>query len=317
MNLVFIGSGQFGINCLDALKSSKHNITLLITQPAKPAGRGKKLTLTATATWAKQNNISTIETDDINATETCDKLSLVKPDIILVIAFGQKIANHIINLLPKGTINVHASLLPRYRGAAPVNWAIINGDTQTGVSIMTLAEKIDAGDIISQRSIEIAPDDTADTLQNKLAQLAAPLLLETLDSIEAGSAIYTPQDNSKATRAPKLKKEDGFIDFNAPAQILHRKILGLWPWPGASANYTSSQTAKSERITLAAAEVVETKTAPALPAGTLDENLNIICGRDLLKITKIKPAGSTLMSFDDFINGRKTQPGDSFSKIPL
>ncbi|GAG90914.1 unnamed protein product, partial [marine sediment metagenome] len=150
---------------------------------------------------------------------------------------------------------------------------------------------------------------------DRLAQMAAPLLLETIDKIADGSIVYTEQDHSKATPAPKLKKSDGFLDFNESAGFLRRKILGFWPWPGASATYTSKKTNKSVRATIAMSEVVETSNPAVLPPGTLDENLNIICGEDALKITKIKPTGSRLMHFKDFVNGRHTRPGDSFMKI--
>jgi methionyl-tRNA formyltransferase len=235
--------------------------------------------------------------------------------LILVIAFGQKIGNGLINLPPKGTINVHASLLPKYRGAAPINWAIINGETETGISIITVAEKMDAGKIITQTKTDIAPNETSGELHDRLAQLAAPLLLRTLNQIAAGAAVYTEQDDSMATLAPKLKKSDGFLNFAAPAELVRRKILGLWPWPGASATYISKKTGKSVRVTIATAEVVSTSNSSGLPPGTLDENLNVLCGQDALKITKIKPDGSRLMDFRDFVNGRQTRPGDIFTRI--
>ncbi len=228
---------------------------------------------------------------------------------------AKKIGNELINLPPKGAINVHASLLPKYRGAAPINWAIINGETKTGNSIITLAEKMDAGSILAQSKTDIATDETAGQLHDKLAQMAPPLLLKTIDQIADGSIIYTEQDHSEATLAPKLKKSDGFIDFNEPAEFLERKIRGFWPWPGASATYLSKKTNKSIRVNIAMAEVVETSISAGLSAGTLDENLNVICGTDALKIKKIKPAGSPLMDFKDFTNGRQTQPGDLFMKI--
>lgn len=174
---------------------------------------------------------------------------------------------------------------------------------------------MDAGCILGQTKTKIAPDETAGSLHDRLAKMAAPLLLETMNQIADGSVIYTEQDHSKATFAPKLKKSDGFIDFNENAKSLEQKIRGFWPWPGASANYMSNKTGKSIRVTIATAQVVETMSTAGLSAGMLDENLNVTCGNDALKITKIKPAGSQLMDFKDFINGRQTQPGDLFIKI--
>ena len=319
MNIVYLGSGEFGIECLNALERSSHSLQFIVTQPPHPAGRGRKPSPTPAAHWATTYSIPFVETDNVNTPRMMEKIADYKPDLIVVIAFGQKIGNELINLPSKGAINVHASLLPKYRGAAPINWAIINGETKTGISIITLAEKMDAGSILAQSQTDIVPDETAGQLHDKLAQMAAPLLLKTIEQIADGSIIYTEQDHSKATVAPKLKKSDGFIDFNESADALARKIRGFWPWPGASATYLSKKTNKSIRITIAMAEVGEVREpplhAPTLPPGILDENLNVICGTDALKIKKIKPAGSPLMDFKDFTNGRQTQPGDLFIKI--
>ena len=315
MNMVYLGSGEFGIECLNALAQSSYSLAFIVTQPQHPAGRGRKPRPTPVAHWAKANSIPFIETDDINTPQVIEKIAYFQPDLIVVIAFGQKIGTEIINLPPKGAINVHASLLPKYRGAAPINWTIINGETETGISIITLAEKMDAGLICAQAKTEILPEETAGQLHDRLAKMAAPLLLETISKIDDGSVVYTEQDHSKATRAPKLKKSNGFLDFTAPAKLLRRKILGLWPWPGASAVYLSKKTEKHLRVTIAMAQLIQTSNPANLPAGTLDENLNVICGQDALKIIKIKPEGSGLMDFKDFVNGRQTQPGDMFTNI--
>jgi methionyl-tRNA formyltransferase len=314
MKIVYLGSGQFGLQCLDALSRSNHAIRFIVTQPPHPAGRGRKPTPTPVAHWASTNSVPFIETDNANSPQIIDKIAAYKPDVILVIAFGQKIGPELIGLPPKGAINVHASLLPKYRGAAPINWAIINGETVTGISIIALAEKMDAGQILAQSQTGIAADETAGQLHDRLAQIAAPILLKTLDQIAAGAVLYTEQDHSRATLAPKLKKNDGFLDFAEPAETLARKIRGFWPWPGASANYVSKQTGKSARVTIAMAQQVEASDADLAP-GTLDEHLNVVCGASALKIAKIKPAGSPLMSFKAFVNGRQTRPGDMFIRI--
>jgi len=315
MKIVYLGSGEFGIESLNALAGSGHSLQFIVTQPPHPAGRGRKPRPTPVARWANTHSTPFIEAEDVNAPQVIEKVASYEPDLIVVIAFGRKIGNELINLPPKGAINVHASLLPKYRGAAPVNWAIINGEKQTGITIISLAEKMDTGKILAQEKTDILADETAGRLHDRLAQMAAPLLLKIINKIADGSIVYTEQDHSKATLAPKLKKSDGFIDFNAPAGSLRRKILGLWPWPGASAIYVSKKTTKSLRVTIAMAEVVQTSKTVGLPPGTLDENLNIICGEDAIKITKIKPTGSRLMDFKDFVNGRQTRPGDLFMKI--
>jgi len=319
MKIVYLGSGEFGIDCLNALEQSSHSLRFIVTQPPNPAGRGRKPSPTPVANWANAHSLPFLETDNVNTPQIIEKLADYNPDLIVVIAFGQKIGNELINLPPKGAINVHASLLPRYRGAAPINWAIINGETETGISIITLAEKMDAGSILAQSKTSITPDETAGQLHDRLAQMAAPLLLKTIEQIADGSIIYTEQNHSEATLAPKLKKSDGFIDFAETAESLERKIRGFWPWPGASATYLSKKTNKSIRVTIAMTDVVGVVCEPpnhaTLTPGVLDENLNIICRVDALKIKKIKPAGSPLMDFKDFVNGRQTQPGDLFTKI--
>ncbi|MHC4559390.1 MAG: methionyl-tRNA formyltransferase [Planctomycetota bacterium] len=316
MRIVYLGSGEFGIECLNALEQSSYGLQFIVTQPPHPAGRGRKPSPTPVARWANAHSIPFIETDSVNTSEVIEKIAGYEPDLIVVIAFGQKIGNELINLPPKGAINVHASLLPKYRGAAPINWAIISGETKTGISIITLAEKMDAGQILSQSQTEIEADETAGLLHDRLAKIAASLLLRTIEQIADGSIVYTEQNHSRATLAPKLKKSDGFLDFAEPAEVLARKIRGFWPWPGASVSYLSKRTGKSMRVTIAMAEAVRADREPSLlPPGTLDEKLNVICGTNALMIMKIKPAGSPLMDFKDFINGRQTQPGDLFGKI--
>jgi methionyl-tRNA formyltransferase len=314
MRIVYLGGGEFGLQCLNALAQSSHILDFIVTQPPRQAGRGRKPTPTAVADWARTHSVPFVEAENVNTPQMFQTIAGFKPDLIVVAAFGQKIGNELIKLPPKGTINVHASLLPKYRGAAPINWAIIRGETETGLCIITVVEKMDAGDILGYVATKIEPDETAGQLHDRLAGLAAPLLLETLDKIANGTAIYTKQDHSKATLAPKLKKSDGFLDFAEPAEVLKRKIRGLWPWPGASVIYISQKTGKSMRVTIALAQVVQASRPAHLQPGTLDENLNVICGEDALKIVRIKPDGSALMEFKDFINGRQTRPGDRFIK---
>ncbi|MHC4166631.1 MAG: methionyl-tRNA formyltransferase [Planctomycetota bacterium] len=315
MNIVYLGSGQLGIGSLDALDQSAHSLPLIVTQPARQAGRGRKSCPTPVACWADEHSMPFVEMGNVNTPENIGSIAAHEPDLIVVIAFGQKISRELTTLPPKGAINVHASLLPKYRGAAPINWAIINGETTTGISIITLAEEMDAGQVLSQAQTDIRADETAGQLHDRLAELAAPLLIGTIDQIETGTAVYTEQDHSKATLAPKLKKTDGLLDFAEPAEVLARKIRGFWPWPGASANYVSKRSGKTVRVSIAMADPVETSNPAELPSGTLDKDLHIICGENALNITKIKPAGSPLMDFKAFTNGRQTQPGDSFAKI--
>ncbi len=207
---------------------------------------------------------------------------------------------------------MHASLLPKYRGAAPINWAIIRGEKETGLSIITLADRMDAGDVLGQLSTDIDVHETAGELHDRLAQMAPPLLLETLDKIEAGTAVYTKQDEFLASKAPKLKKADGHVDFSQSAYVIADMIRGFWPWPGASSHYLNEATGKTVRVTLALADVLWQPTPASAVPGVFDNDLNVICGDGKLGIRKIQPAGSGLMEFRDFINGWHVQPGDRF-----
>lgn len=314
MNLVYLGSGEFGVPCLDALKASGHALALVVTQPANPAGRGRKPQPTPVAQWAASHGVPVVETENVNTPEMVARLAERRPEVLVVIAFGQKIGPGVVALAPRGAINVHASLLPRYRGAAPINWAILRGETVTGNSIITLAEKIDAGDVLAQSATPIDPQETAGELHDRLAQLASPLLLDTLNRIESGTATYTPQDPALVTFAPKLHKADGFLDFAEPAAALSLKIRGLSPWPGAAANFVSRETQKTTRVVIASVEVVNAG-ASSLPPGAFDDDLNVVCGQGRLRILSLKPAGSGLMNFKAFVNGWHVRPGDTLARI--
>ena len=314
MRIVFLGSGGFGLNCLDEIMFSQHSLELIVTQPAHCAGRGKKITPTEAACWAMEHNVDFVEAENINDVEMIKRIKSCKPDLIVVIAFGQKISLNVINTAKHKAINVHSSALPKYRGAAPINWAIINGETETGVSIITLAEKMDAGQVLSMAKTKIEENETAGQLHDRLAVLAGPLLIKTIDQIENGTAVYQEQDHDKATLARKLKKSDGYLDFNQDAETLNNMIRGFWPWPEASADYVCRKTGRCTRVIIAQAEIVKTGT-PKYGPGMLDENLNVACGKDCLKILKIKPAGKSVMDFGAFANGRATEAGDLFMKI--
>ena len=314
MRIVFLGSGGFGLNCLNEIMFSQHNLELVVTQPAHRAGRGKKITPTEAACWAAEHNVEFVEAENINDTEIIEKIKSCEPDLIVVIAFGQKISQDVINIAKHKAINVHSSILPKYRGAAPINWAIINDETQTGISIITLAEKMDAGQVLSMVKSEIGKIETAGQLHDRLAVLAGPLLMKTIGQIENGTASYLEQDHDKATLARKLKKSDGYLDFNQDAETLNNMVRGFWPWPEASADYICRKTGRCTRVIIVQAKVVKTE-HPKSGAGILDENLNVICGKDCLKILKIKPAGRSVMDFKAFANGRATEAGDLFMKI--
>ncbi len=314
MRIVYLGSSEFGIPCLEALHRGPHQLVQIFTQPAQPAGRGRHPRPTPVAEWSARRGVPCEESQNINTPESLRRLADSGGELLVVIAFGQKISQEVIALFPHGAINVHASLLPLYRGAAPINAALIDGRTESGISIITLADRMDAGLILGQSRTEILPDDNAQSLHDRLALLGPDLLLTVIDQIASGTATYTPQDESQVTYAKKLKKSDGFLDFARPAVELANRIRGLWPWPGAQASFVSASTGKCYPVAFARAVAVHTDDQPGT-FGILDANLDVICGDGRLRILDLKPAGKTLMSFDAFARGREVKPGDLFLPI--
>jgi methionyl-tRNA formyltransferase len=240
------------------------------------------------------------------------KVADLKADLLVVIAFGQKVSQEVISLFNHGAVNVHASLLPKYRGAAPIHWAIMKGEEETGISIITLADKMDAGLILAQRTTGILPSDTVRRVHDKLSELSVSTLMETIDKIGAGSATYQEQDPAQVTNAPKLKKQDGYINWDSPASQIVNQVRALWPWPAAETIYVCSKTGKSWRVGISKAIAVDRPPRQGDVTGALDENLNVICGEGALKIIELKPAGSRLMDFASYVNGHQCRMGDLF-----
>ena len=315
MRIIYCGSSHFGLHSLEMLRESGHEIVHIITQPAHRAGRGRKITPTPVADWASEHRIPCTEAENINSPDILELARSLKPDIYIVIAFGQKIGQEFISIARYRAINVHASLLPKYRGAAPINWAIVNGETETGVTIITLAERMDAGEMLGKASIPIGPEDNAQIVHDNLALIAAPLLLETLEKIEDGTAVYEPQDESLVTLAKKLKKSDGNINWHSSAEEISRHIRGFWPWPGAFSNYVVAKTGKCIKITIADASVTIDDDSVTRVVGRFDSNMNVMCGEGTLEIKVVKPAGSRAMAFQSFLNGRETGPDDLFMDV--
>jgi len=316
MRIVFFGSGDFGCPSLASLKESEHTILEIVTQPARPAGRGRKIVPTAISRLANQLGLSVVESADVNQADFIAAIADLKPEVIVVIAFGQKIGSRLLNLPHCRAINLHGSLLPAYRGAAPINWAIINGEKCTGITVIELNEDWDAGDILGQISIDILPDETADELHDRLALLGPQLIGDVLDKIAAGVDQSLAQDHRRASRAPKLRKSDAEIDWNQSAEKICRQILGMWPWPGAHCLLRQAGGEKLYRLTIARAQVappcstVGPAPADAAP-GSLADDLTVICGQGRLRLLELRPENGKLLSFDDFVNGRHLQASDS------
>ena len=232
MKVIFLGTPDFSVPTLKAIINSRHQLLAVVTQPDKPSGRGEKMTCSPVKQVARENNIKVLQYDKIRL-QGVDDLKNLAPDIMVTCAFGQILSQEIIDIAPHGIINVHASLLPKYRGAAPIQWSILNGDKETGVTIMQTEAGIDTGDIISVEKTLIAPEETAGELFDRLSYIGAELLVKTLDDIEQGTATFTPQDHSSATHVKMLKKSDGMLDFGNNCETLVNFVRGMNPWPCA------------------------------------------------------------------------------------
>lgn len=318
MRIVFLGSGEFGCDSLRWLSGSDsgHELLEVISQPARPAGRGRKLQSTPIAKLAGELGLPFQETDHVNLPAMVDHIKTLSAEVLLVIAFGQKIGPELLNLPHCRSINLHGSLLPQYRGAAPINWAIIDGASQTGLTVIQLNEVWDGGAILGQVPINILPNETAADLHDRLAQLGPKLLREVLIKIETDAITQHPQDVTQATKAPKLKKSDGAIDWSRPAGEIRNRIHGLWSWPGAYSFLRQADKSSCERITIARAQVLTDTSASAdasAAPGTVTEDLSISCGSGRLHLLEVKPVNGKLMSFDDFVNGRHLKSGDRFT----
>lgn len=309
MDIVFFGTGSFGIPAMNALLAAGHPIRRAISQPDRPAGRGRNLVPTPVRAAAERLGIPHFQAADVNALPVAEVVDGAALGV--VIDFGQKIGPVILRELPRGCINLHGSLLPRYRGAAPYQWAILNGDATTGVTVFQLNEQWDAGAIWGRRETPIGDTETADELHDRLALLGADLVVECVERIARGE-LPMPQESAAATRAPKLKKADGDLDWARPAAELVRWINGLWSWPAATAEFVS-RTGRRERVQLARARLGSNEPVDA-PPGAIRPDLGVATGAGSLRVLEIKPAGKALMSFEAFANGRQVGPGDRFER---
>jgi len=238
MRVVFLGSGRFAIPSLEALLAAGHDVAAVVTQPDREKGRGRELSPPPLKPAAAARGLKVLQPRRVREPEALAALQALAPEAQVVVAYGQILPRAVIDVAPRGTVNVHASLLPRYRGAAPVQWAIVNGEKETGVTTMLIDEGLDTGPVLLSRATPIGEEETAGELETRLAHLGGQLLVETLAELQAGRLVPRPQDAARASLAPIIKKEDGLIDWSRPAEALARRVRGFHPWPGA---YTSAR----------------------------------------------------------------------------
>ena len=310
MKLVFCGTPQFAVLTLERVIAAGHEIQLVVTQPDRPQGRGMTLAAPPIKQAAIKFGLPVIQPEKIKKNEEFRTLLTdFQPDAIIVVGYGRIIPPWMLELPRFGNINVHASLLPKYRGAAPIQWAIAEGETVSGVTTMLLNEGLDTGDILLQKELPIRPEDTALTYAPPLAEIGADLLTETLRGLEAKTIMPIPQDHSQATLAPILKKEDGLINFNRTAAQIHNRLRGFQPWPGA---YTQFRGKNLKFIA-----VRPTESASSLNPGELhvadkkDGKLLVGCGNStVLELMQLQPEGKKALTAPEFINGYRPTQGE-------
>jgi methionyl-tRNA formyltransferase len=292
LRILFAGSGSFGLPTLEALHQS-HHVVRVYTQPDRPAGRGKKLTPTPVGKWCDDNHLDCIRTPKFNDED------LPEADALVVIAFGQKISQEQADHPRLGSMNLHASLLPRHRGAAPIHHALLAGDDEIGNSVIRLAEKMDAGGILRQGHVPTIHNETTGELHDRLADAGPPLVLRTIDDLHHGVAVELPQDETLATHAGKLSRDDAFLDFNRPAADLARQINALSPWPGCRIDVDG------QAVTLLRARSRNAEGGPEM----ILENGDIGTGNGSLQVLELKPEGGRSMNLETYRNGRSWDTG--------
>ena len=308
MDLVFLGTPQFAVPTLEALIAAGHNVKAVYTQPDRPSGRGQELAQSAVKKAALSHGLPVLQPERIRRPEEIAKLSEFGVPAMVVVGYGQILPQAIIDLAPLGIINVHGSLLPKYRGAAPIQWSIANGETRTGVTTMRINAGMDTGDVLLKAELEILPGDTSPTLAERLSALGARLLIDTLHGLEAGSIMAKPQDHAEATYAPILKKEDGRIDFSRPAQQIVDRLHGFTPWPGAYTSFRGSQW----KILAATADESKSEGIPG-QIQAAGKHLLISCGvQTVLEITELQQEGRKRITAEAFLNGQRPTENEIF-----
>jgi methionyl-tRNA formyltransferase len=307
--IVFMGTPDFAVPSLRVLLERNENVVCVVTQPDRPKGRGRKITEPPVKELARQADLPILQPDSVKKTNFIEALRKYKPDIIALTAYGKILPEAVINLPPLGTINVHGSILPKYRGAAPIQWALINGETETGVTIMQMDAGMDTGDILLQEKLPITRDDTAGTLSVKMAELGAQALGKAIDLLRNDKLLPVKQDDSQASLAPLLKKEDGLVKWSDSAEQISCRIRGLDPWP---ASYT---TLAGKRLRLFSPALVD----ESFCQGDLSEpgricsadrgGLLVATGSGCLLIREIQAEGARRMEVDAYLSGRSIEPG--------
>lgn len=311
MKLLFFGSGEFGLPTLADLHA-RHQLLAVVTQPDRPAGRKRVLTPTPVGQWAQEQGLTVLKQQDVNEPAFVEQIQQFGAEASVVIAFGQKLSPALIDAMGRLAVNLHASLLPKYRGAAPINWAMIEGERVTGVSVIELAQRMDAGRVYATASLDIDPNETAGELHDRLAQLGPQAVGKTLNDLANDALQPGVQDESQATRATKLHKQDGTVSFDQPAEQIRQRVHGLTPWPGCRVTWRPVKGGDAKELFLRRVAVDEGTNSPAEQAspGEVLPGLHIATSAGLLRLVELQAPGTRVMSAEAFAAGHNLLPGD-------
>ena len=310
MRVVFMGTPDFAVGTLEAIIEAGHEVALVVTQPDKPKGRGKVMQCSPVKECALAHNLPIFQPKKIRENENVEYVRSFNPDIIIVVAFGQILSKAILDMPKYGCVNVHASLLPKYRGSAPIQWAVINGDEITGVTTMRLDEGVDTGDMIAKRQVRLDSDETGGSLFDKLAVTGAELCVETMKMIEEGTAVYTPQNNEESTHVGKISKELGFIDWERSAVEIERLIRGLNPWPSAFTNLGG----KTFKIWKATVLPEDNEYGQGCIYKVKKDSMCVQTGDGALSLEEVQLEGKKRMEIDAFLRGNAVEEGSFFRR---
>ena len=304
-SIIFMGTPDFAVPTLKALHASAFHVDLVVTQPDRPKGRGRRLTPPPVKVAAQQMGYEILQPDAIRHPDCISHLTSIAPDYLVVVAFGQILPRSILEIPKRGAVNVHASLLPRFRGPAPIQWAIIRGETETGITTMLMDQGVDTGDMLLKAHTPIHAEDTAESLHDRLAKMGAELLIQTLEGLRQGSVFPHMQNNAKATYAPMLKKEDGRLDWRKTATYLNALVRAMTPWPGAFCFLEG----KRMRIYKTDFLTESCKAQPGTVLPGFPDELRVATGDGMLLIREVQSPSGKRLPIKDFLHGHPLSPG--------
>ena len=317
MRIIFMGTPDFAVPVLESLINSRHEVVAVVTQPDRPKGRGKNMQFSPVKECALAHNIPVMQPVNVSVPEVIDELRAYEPELIVVVAFGQFVTKKIREMPKYGCINVHASLLPKYRGAGPIQWAVINGEKESGVTTMYMCREIDKGDMLLKDTVTLDPKETGDSLHDKLSMMGGPLLLKTIDQLEDGSAVRIPQCEEESTYAPKLEKTMGNIDWTMDADRIERLVRGLNSWPGTFTKI-HGKTVKIWDCDVVRQETLTENQAAATPGTVIvseKDQLIVKAGNGALSLRMLQPEGKKNMTVDAYLRGYPIAQGELFTQV--